>query len=39
MDSILQKKSIGINPHYLDVWQPAHEGDAVATKKLVSNNF
>jgi hypothetical protein len=33
------------NPSYqmgvshLDVWQPAHEGDAAVAEKLVSNNF
>jgi hypothetical protein len=36
---MLQKKSIRVDSHYLDVWQPAHEGDAVAAEKLVSNNF
>jgi hypothetical protein len=28
-----------VDPHYLDVWIPAHNGDADATEKLVSNNF
>jgi hypothetical protein len=36
---MLQKKSFGLDPHYLDVWQPAHEDDATAAEKLVSNNF
>jgi hypothetical protein len=39
LDYVLQKKSTGADPHYLDVWAPAHEGDAAATEKLVSNNF
>jgi hypothetical protein len=36
---MLQKKSSGADPHYLDVSLPAHDGDADATEKLVSNNF
>jgi hypothetical protein len=36
---MLQKKSSGVNPHYLDVWLFAHDGDVNVTKKLVSNNF
>jgi hypothetical protein len=39
LDSMLQKKTIRADPHYLNVWQPTHKGDAVATEKLVSNNF
>jgi hypothetical protein len=39
LDSMLQKKSTGVDPHYLDVWQPAHEGDAAVAEKLASNNF
>jgi hypothetical protein len=39
LDYVLPKKSTGANPHYLDVWVPAHEGDAAAAEKLVSNNF
>jgi hypothetical protein len=27
------------DPHYLDVWAPAYEGDAAVAEKLVSNNF
>jgi hypothetical protein len=38
-DFVLQKKSVGADPHYLDVWAPAHEGDAAAVEKLVSNHF
>jgi hypothetical protein len=36
---MLQKKSIGVDPHYLDVWQHAHEGDVAIAEKLVSKNF
>jgi hypothetical protein len=36
---MLQKKSTWIDPYYMDIWQHAHEGDAAAAKKLVSNNF
>jgi hypothetical protein len=25
--------------HYLNVWQPAHQGDADVAEKTVSNNF
>jgi hypothetical protein len=34
-----QKKTSGVDPHYLDVWLPAHQGDVDTTEKLVSNNF
>jgi hypothetical protein len=36
---MLQKKNIGVVPHYLDVWVPAHDDDATTAKKLVSNNI
>jgi hypothetical protein len=36
---VLQKASIGDNPHYLDVWQPAHQGNADAAEKLISISF
>jgi hypothetical protein len=36
---MLQKKSSGVDPHYLNVWLPTHNGDADSTEKLVSNNF
>jgi hypothetical protein len=39
LDYVLQKKSTGADPHYLDVWVPAHEGDDAVSEKLVSNNF
>jgi hypothetical protein len=36
---MLQKKSIGVEPHYLDVWLPMHDDDEATTEKLVSNNI
>jgi hypothetical protein len=36
---MMQKKSSGVDPHYLDVWLRAHQGDVVVAEKLVSNNF
>jgi hypothetical protein len=39
LDSMLQKKSTRIEPHYLDVWLPAHDDDKATTEKLVSNNI
>jgi hypothetical protein len=39
LDSMLQKKSSGVDPHYLDIWLPAHDCDVDAAEKLVSNNF
>jgi hypothetical protein len=36
---MLQKKSSEVNPHYLDVWLPAYQGDGDTVEKLVSNNF
>jgi hypothetical protein len=39
LESVLQKKSSWVDPHYLNIWQPAHEGDAAVAEKLVSNNF
>jgi hypothetical protein len=36
---MLQKKSSGVEPYYLDVWLPAHAGDANVAGKLVSNNI
>jgi hypothetical protein len=35
----LQKKSTGIEPHYLDVWLPVHDDDGASAEKLVSNNI
>jgi hypothetical protein len=39
LDFILQKASTGVNPYYLDIWMPAHQGAYDAAKKLVSTNF
>jgi hypothetical protein len=39
LDSMLQKKSTGDNPHYLDIWLPMHDDDEAMTEKLVSNNI
>jgi hypothetical protein len=39
LDSMLQKKSTGVEPHYLNVWLPAHDNDEATTEKLVSNNI
>jgi hypothetical protein len=39
LDSMLQKKSTGVEPHYLDVWLHAHDNDEASMEKLVSNNI
>jgi hypothetical protein len=39
LDSMLQKKSTGVEPHYLDVWLPAHDDDEAMTEKPISNNI
>jgi hypothetical protein len=36
---MLQNKSIWVEPHYLDVWLPAHDDDDAMAEKLVSNNI
>jgi hypothetical protein len=36
---MLQKKSTGVGPHYLDVWLHVHDDNEVMTEKLVSNNI
>jgi hypothetical protein len=36
---MLQKKSTGVEPHYLDVWLLAHDDDEATTEKLVSNKI
>jgi hypothetical protein len=33
---VLQKKCTMVEPHYFDVWEPAHEGNADAAKRLVT---
>jgi hypothetical protein len=37
--SILQKKSTGVEPYYLDVSLHTHDDDEATTEKLVSNNI
>jgi hypothetical protein len=39
LDSMLQKKSTRVEPHYLDVWLPAHDNDDAKAKKPISNNI
>jgi hypothetical protein len=39
LDSMLQKKGTGVEPHYLDIWLPAHDDDEATAEKLVSNNI
>jgi hypothetical protein len=39
LDSILQKASTGVDPHFIDIWVPMHRDDPEVTQKLVSNNF
>jgi hypothetical protein len=39
LDSMLQKKSTMVEPHYLDIWLPAHDDDEARAEKLVSNNL
>jgi hypothetical protein len=39
LDSILQKASTGVDPHFNDVWVAMLRDDPEATQKLVSNNF
>jgi hypothetical protein len=39
LNFVLQKASTGADPHYLDVWQPAHQGNVDAAEKLVSISF
>jgi hypothetical protein len=38
-NSVLQKVSTGVNPHYLDLWQHAHQSNAEAAERLVSISF
>jgi hypothetical protein len=39
LDSVLQKASMDVDPHFINVWVPMHRDDPEATQKLVSNNF
>jgi hypothetical protein len=36
---MLQKKCTRVNPHYFDVWQPAHQGNVDAAERLVAISF
>jgi hypothetical protein len=36
---MLQKKSTRIEPHYLNLWLPAHDDDEATMEKLVNNNI
>jgi hypothetical protein len=36
---MLQRKSTGVEPHYLNIWLAAHDDDKAMTEKLVSNNI
>jgi hypothetical protein len=39
LDSMSQKKSTRVEPHYMDVWLPTHDDDEAMVEKLVSNNI
>jgi hypothetical protein len=39
LDSLLQKVSTRVEPHYLDVWLPMHRDDPQSRQKLVTINF
>jgi hypothetical protein len=39
LDSMLQKKTTGVEPHYLDTWLLVHDDDEARAEKLVSNNI
>jgi hypothetical protein len=34
LDSILQNKSTGVEPNYLDVWLSMHDNDGASAEKL-----
>jgi hypothetical protein len=36
---MLQKKSNGVETHYLDVWLPTYDDDEATIERLVSNNI
>jgi hypothetical protein len=36
---MLQKKCIGVEPHYLVVWLPVHDDVEARMEKLVSHNI
>jgi hypothetical protein len=39
LNSMLYKKSTGVEPRYLDVWLPAYDVDGDAAENRVSNNI
>jgi hypothetical protein len=39
LNSVLHNASIGTDPHYMDFWQLAHQGNVDTTEKLVSISF
>jgi hypothetical protein len=39
LDSLLQKASTRVEPHYLDVWVPMHQDNPQSRQKMVSINF
>jgi hypothetical protein len=39
LDSMLQKESTEVEPHYLNVWLPTQDDDETTAEKLVSNNI
>jgi hypothetical protein len=34
-----ETEAAAVEPHYLDVWLPTHNGDEAVVEKLVSNNI
>jgi hypothetical protein len=36
---MLQKKCTGVHPHYFDVWEPTHQGNADVAERLVTISF
>jgi hypothetical protein len=39
LNSVLQKACTRADPHYMDVWQPAQQGNAEAMERLVTICF
>jgi hypothetical protein len=33
---VLQKKCTRVDPYYFDVWEPAHQGNADASERLIT---
>jgi hypothetical protein len=38
-NSMLRKKCTGVEPHYFDVWELAHQGNVDAVERLVTISF